>query len=74
MERLDNVKVGDAVVVECVGGAGQQLSYPAKVTKITKTQITVDYMNYRFLKNGTRFGEANKTRGWSTFLYVKGEK
>lgn len=67
MENLEDVRVGDRVIIRHSGGAGQELIEHTKVIKVTKTQITVEN-GIRFLKNGTKLGEANKTRGWFTFL------
>ena len=68
---LNNVKVGDEVVVRQCAGGGQEMINYTKVTKVTKTQITVEYYGLRFLKNGVKFGESKKHRGWFTFLYTK---
>lgn len=70
---LSNVKVGDKVVIRSCAGAGQNMIEHTEVIKVTKTQITVKHgiHNMRFLKDGTKFGEANKTRGWFTFLYTE---
>lgn len=73
MRDLENIKLGDKVIVRHSGGAGQELIEHTKVIKVTKTQITVEN-GTRFLKNGSKLGEANKTRGWFTFLEIEGEK
>lgn len=65
--NINELKVGDNAIVEYCGGANQRRTESVTVTKITKTQITVSN-GMRFLKDGTKFGEANKTRGWFTFL------
>ena len=61
-------KVGDKVIVRKCGGAGQEMIEHTEIVKVTKTQVTVKN-GTRFLKNGNKFGESNKTRGWFTFLY-----
>ena len=67
MKDLNELQVGDKVYIRHVGGAGQELIEPTRVVKITKTQITVEN-GIRFLKNGNKLGESNKTRGWFSFL------
>lgn len=69
MNELNTLKVGDKVIVRKCGGAGQEIKINTKVIKVTKTQITVED-GTRFLKNGNKLGELNKTRGWFTFLYA----
>ena len=73
--ELKDVRVGDKVVIRTCGGVGQEMIEHATVVKVTKTQITVknDVENIRFLKNGVKFGESNKYRGWFTFLYTEDE-
>ena len=67
-EILEGLQVGDKVVVRHCGSAGQEMIEHTTVKKVTKTQITVED-GTRFLKDGTKFGERNKHRGWFTFLY-----
>lgn len=69
---LNDVKIGDKVVVRRCGGAGQEMIEHTTVKKITKTQITIEN-GTRFLKNGNKLGESNKSRGWFTFLYTEDE-
>lgn len=70
---LNDVKIGDKIVICCCAGAGQRIVEHTEVIKVTKTQITVKHgvHNMRFLKNGTKLGESNKTRGWFTSLYTE---
>ena len=72
--RLDNVKVGDKVVIRHCGAPGQEMIDHTVVTKVTKTQVTVERGNMRFMKrNGWKVGECQKTRGWFTFLFTEEE-
>ena len=74
MKTLDDVKVGDKVVVRHCGGEGQEMIEHTVVTKVTKTQISVKHgvHGMRFLKrNGWKVGECKKHRGWFTFLYTE---
>lgn len=68
---LSGVKVGDKVVVRHCNGIRERLEHTV-VTKVTKTQVTVEN-GTRFMMNGNKLGEANKYRGWFTFLYTEEE-
>lgn len=71
MKNFDSLKVGDSVTVEHVGGVGQRMTEAVTITKITKTQIATSN-GMRFLKkDGIKYGQANKTRGWFTFLRLE---
>lgn len=72
MSELENVQVGDDVIMRICGGAGQEIVNRTKIIKVTKTQITVKD-GTRFLKNGLKVGEGKKKRGWFTFLYTEKE-
>lgn len=68
---LSNVKVGDEVIVRHCGAPGQEMIEHTEVVKVAKTQVVIKD-GTRFIKrNGYKVGEANKTRGWLTFLYTK---
>lgn len=67
MRDLNELQVGDKAYIRHTGGAGQEIIEPTRIIRITKTQITVEN-GTRFLKNGNKLGESNKTRGWFTFL------
>ena len=72
MKTLDNVKVGDKVVLRYCAGGGQDMVEYTTITKVTKTQVTVEKKGMRFLKkNGWKIGECQKMRGWFTFLYTE---
>lgn len=61
MKRLEDVQIGDEVVVRHCAGAGQEMIEYTKVIKVTKTQITVEKGKMRFLKrNGYKVGECKK--------------
>ena len=74
MKRLEDVQIGDKVVVRQCAGAGQEMIEFTKVIKVTKTQITVEKGKMRFMKrNGWKVGECQKMRGWFTFCYTEDE-
>lgn len=72
MSEIENVQVGDDVIMRICGGAGQEIVNRTKIIKVTKTQITVKD-GTRFLKNGLKVGEGKKKKGWFTFLYTEKE-